>query len=108
MSLFTNFCRNMSKRSYQYMVRSTYAVLPSVREKRDSYSYNSPNQSKRVKKVREGVVYNPLDKNGVPCKPYYMCKYNGEEKKIVRTTPKMVVFADGTKRKASNVEMLGW
>ena len=36
------------------------------------------------------------------------CKYNGEEKRIVRTTPKMVVFADGTKRKASNVEMLGW
>ena len=108
MGFATSFCKHMRNRSFQYMVRSTYDLFEKEKPSRDSYSYNSPNQSKRVKKVREEVVHNPLDKNGVPCKPYYMCKYNGEEKKIVRTTPKMVVFADGTKRKASNVEMLGW
>lgn len=106
MGFATSFCKHMRNRSFQYMVRSTYDLFEKDKPGRDSYSYNSLNQSKRVKKVREEVVHTPLDKNGRVCRAGSFCRCNGEEKRIVRTTPKMVVFADGTKRKASNVELL--
>lgn len=96
MSLFTNFCRNMSKRSYQYMVRSTYAVLPSTREKRDSHSYKIPKQS--TKEPAE-----PLDKNGRRVWVGDKKIFQGKEYKIVEVCGKMVTFEDGTKHRASSL-----
>lgn len=89
MGFGTNFCRNMSKRSFQYAVRSTYDLFPGQEVK-----------SKREKKVEPAV-----DKNGRIVREYSRCIFKGKEHTIKEVCGKMVIFEDGTKHHASSVEV---
>ena len=100
MEFFSNFCRNMSHRSYQYMIRSTYSAF----DGKDLYYYKIPKEEKKKERnLRKNIKYTPLDKNGKPIREGVCVSINGKKKVVRRTTPKMVVLSDGSKHKADKV-----
>lgn len=108
MGIGKTFCRKMSKRSYQYMIRSTYDIMkPNKSTKYNSnsscvtYSSNKPSKtiSKREKKVEYGK-----DKNGVKYAGHTFALWQGQLLKIVDHSVKMVTLSDGKKRRMSSVE----
>jgi hypothetical protein len=87
MGFATNFCRNMSKRSYQYMVRNTYPLLES----------NKPRRSPKE-------TVSPRDKNGNVYCGQTSCMFKGKQYIIAGVSGKMVEFIDGTRHRISSVE----
>lgn len=88
MGFGTSFCRNMSKRSFQYAVRSAYPLFEKEKPKRTS-------------KVAEP----PRDKNGRIYCGQRVCKFKGKDYVIAGSTGKMVEFTDGTRHRISSVEL---
>lgn len=87
MGFGTNFCRNMSKRSFQYAVRSTYPL----------FEKEKPKKAPRM-------VEPPRDKNGKVYCGQVICKFKGKSYAIVNCSGKMVEFTDGTRHRISSVE----
>lgn len=103
MGLGTNFCRNMAKRSFQYMVRSTYPIFEKDSNRKESGYNFSEEPSKRGSKGKEPAK----DKNGHIVRPNCWCEFQGSDYFIVDVVGKMVVFKDGSKHRASSVAIKG-
>lgn len=85
------FFKNMNKRSYQYMVRSTYPLL-------------EPNR-KTTKKVKK-LAGTPVDKNGIPYNYQMKAKFQGKEYYIDRVEGKSVWLSDGKRHRLSSCEFV--
>ena len=83
------FLKNMNKRSYQYMVRSTYPLF----------------ETKKQQKTKK-LVEIPVDKNGISYNYQMKAKFQGKEYYIDRIEGKSVWLSDGKRHRLSSCEFI--
>lgn len=100
-----NFLRNMSRRSYQYAVRSAYPLFEknrSTRTRTTKYKSELDSYNTKIPKYTPP----PCDKNGISYCGQSKVIFQNKTYSIEEITGKMVILSDGKRHRLSSCEFI--